>query len=107
MNDISENKSPEIKEKSFHQIRRCILNMLYEMFQETPYATIELIEISEKCSISPKQLNWNIVYLEKCGFVELAKSYESPPFISPSAMITADGIDLIENESAFDKKFPL
>lgn len=82
------------------------MTALYEFFQEYPYATMELRQLSEDCGIGAKDLNWNMVYLEKCGFVELAKSYAEPPFVSPSAMITAPGIELVEDPYRFDRRFP-
>ena len=80
---------------------------MYEYFKDVPYASIELRQIAEDCGINAKELNWNIVYLEKCGFVELAKSDSLPPFVSPSAVITAGGIDIREDENRFESKFPI
>jgi hypothetical protein len=93
--------------KSFYRIRRCILTTLYHYFKEVPYAAIELSQIAEDCHVGAKELNWNIVYLEKSGFVELARSHAEPPFVSPSAVITAEGINLIEDDGRLDKRFPL
>ena len=47
-----------------------------------------------------------MVYLEKCGYVELDKSMDCPPYVSCTAIITATGIDLVETPQKFDKKFP-
>ena len=80
--------------------------MLYETFKEYPYAAVELRQIAEECHTDSKALNWNIVYLEKCGYVELSKSFASPPYIASSASITAEGIDLVEHESEFNRRFP-
>ncbi|MFC1815339.1 hypothetical protein ACFL0M_05210 [Thermodesulfobacteriota bacterium] len=88
------------------KLRRCILKSLYDIFKEYPYAQIELAQIKELCQTSTKELNWNMVYLEKCGYIELGKSLEGPPFIACSAVITAEGIDLIENEAEFNRRFP-
>ncbi len=86
-------------------LRQCILRTLYEIFKEFPYAPVELSQIQEECHTNTKDLNWNIAYLEKCGYIELSKSFPSPPFIASSAVITAKGIDLVENESEFSKRF--
>lgn len=91
---------------SHKKIRRCILDYLYQMFQEYPYADIELKRIEEECCDNPKEINWNMVYLEKCGYVTLGKSIESPPYIACSASLTALGIDLVENQEAYDSRFP-
>jgi hypothetical protein len=87
------------------RLRRCILERLYELFKEYPYATVELKQIEEGCQSDAKALNWNLVYLEKCGFVELGKSIECPPYIASSATLTARGIDLIEDPAAFKRLF--
>ena len=91
--------------RSCLKLRTGILKMLYEKFREFPYAQIELSEISEICQAGAKDLNWNIVYLEKCGYVELGRSTDSYPYVGCSAAITAGGIDLVENQAAFSKRF--
>ena len=95
------------EEKPFYRIRRCIMTTLYQYFTQVPYAAIELSQIALDCHVSPAELNWNIVYLEKSGLVELSKSYAEPPFVSSSAVITAEGINLVENEVQLDQRFPL
>ena len=88
------------------RLRRCIMKRLYALFQDYPYAAIELSQIAEECCTNTRELNWNMVYLEKCGYVELGKSVECPPYIASSAAITADGIDLVEDENGFNRRFP-
>ena len=100
-------KSASSNNKGYIALRRCILKRLYELFQEFPYASIELGQIAEECRTEAGELNWNIVYLEKCGYVELSKSSESPPYIASSVNITAKGIDLVEDESGFKGRFPV
>ena len=85
------------------RLRQCILERLYEIFKEYPYATVELRQIEDGCQTDAKSLNWNLVYLEKCGFVELGKSIECPPYIASSATLTAKGIDLIEDQAEFNR----
>jgi hypothetical protein len=92
--------------QSHFKLRRCILETLYLFFQEYPYGLAELHHFQKQCLCSPEQLNWNIVYLEKCGFVELDKSMDCPPYVSCTATITAKGIDLVENPTQFDQQFP-
>jgi hypothetical protein len=87
-------------------LRRCILETLYEVFRSYPYAVVELRQLEEDCRASPKELNWNIVYLEKRGYVELGKSVECPPYIASTASLTATGIELIEDSAEFDRRFP-
>lgn len=88
------------------ELRRCIISTLYDKFKAVPYATVDLKDIEIQCATDTETLNWNMVYLEKCGFVELGKSFETPPYIACSAAISATGIDLIENEEAFNSRFP-
>ncbi len=83
--------------RSFIILRRNILKyLLSSLFKKYPYSSIELGEIAEFCQTSAEELNWNIVYLEKHGWVELAKSIPCPPYVACSAGLTASGIDLIE-----------
>ena len=88
------------------KLRRCILIHLYAVFRQFPYAVVELKQIEEDCHSSTAEVNWNMVYLEKCGYVELGKSVEAPPYVASTATLTAAGIDLIEDGEAFDHRFP-
>ena len=88
------------------RLRSCILLTLYEMFKKYPYAQIEPGQIMEVCRSEVRELNWNLVYLEKCGYLELGRSFESPPFVACSVGLTAQGIDLIENKDEFGLRFP-
>ena len=98
--------SAENQTQDYIRLRRCILHALYEFFQEFPYGAMELRQIQESCSVSIKILNWNIVYLEKCGYVELDRSSDCPPYVSCTGSISAGGIDLIENTAVFENRFP-
>jgi hypothetical protein len=88
------------------QLRRCILNLLYERFREYPYAAVELRQMEEDCRVAVKELNWNMVYLEKCGLVELGTAVECPPYVASTVSLTARGIDLVEDAALFDMRFP-
>ena len=94
------------KTESHIALRRCILKALYDFFKSYPYGLMELGTIDEMCRSRPAQLNWNIAYLEKCGYVELDRSMDCPPYISCTASITAKGIDLVEHVQKLDKIFP-
>jgi len=87
-------------------LRRCLLANLYDMFREYPYASIELSYLQEACHGTIKDLNWNLVYLEKKGLVELDKSVDCPPYISCTATLSVNGIDLIEDEERFKQHYP-
>ena len=92
--------------QTYQALRRCILTTLYGTFREYPYASIELSDIKYACHADVKELNWNLVYLEKCGYVELGRSIDCPPYIASSVSITALGIDLVEDAVRFNKRFP-
>lgn len=87
-------------------LRRCMLMHLYAVFKQYPYAAVELKQIEEDCRSTPQEVNWNMVYLEKCGYVELGTSVEAPPYVASTATLTAAGIDLIEDGEQFDRRFP-
>jgi len=101
-----DNDSKNSDTRQWFRLRRNIIELLYTHFMEFPYAPLEMEMVAEHCQVEPKALNWNTVYLEKCGFVELGKSIEAPPFVACTASITEKGIDLIEDAERFDRKFP-
>lgn len=49
-------------------LRGCILTQLYALFQEVPLAPVELRQLAESCNTTARELNWNIIYLEKKGW---------------------------------------
>ena len=87
-------------------VRRKIMVLLYDRFREFPYAFTELELIEASCAVSRREVNWNLVYLEKSGYIELNKSPESYPHVASGAALTAKGIDLVENPAEFDRRFP-
>lgn len=89
------------------RLRRCIMRHLYEWFKQYPLASIELRQLSETCDADAELLNWNLAYLEKKGWIELDLSIDCPPFISCTAQISAEGIDLIEDAAVFEVQFSL
>ncbi len=97
--------SAEADGRAPFRLRGCILQILYSFFKEFPYGSMEARHLIESCDTNPQTLNWNLVYLEKCGYVELDKSPDCPPYVTCTATITALGIDLIEDESEFSRKF--
>ena len=58
------------------EIRRGILKMAYERFKEHPYHRITPKELENALNIGFKELNYNIIYLEEKGFIELQKPYD-------------------------------
>lgn len=92
--------------KAHLRLRRCILKHIYEQFTELPYGQADIGQLADVCRADAKAMNWNLVYLEKCGLIELAKAFDSPPFVACTVSITAAGIDLVEDQATFNKRFP-
>jgi hypothetical protein len=86
------------------EIRRKILEMLFSRFKEHPYHRITPAEFKESLGINTNELNYNMIYLEGKGFVELQKPLEGNVFVG--ARITSQGIDLVEDEYRFNITFP-
>jgi hypothetical protein len=86
------------------EIRRKILEMVFERFKEHPYYRVTPKEFREALKISLKDLHYNIIYLEEKGLLELQKPLEGSLFVG--ARITTKGIDLLEDEYKFDIMFP-
>ena len=87
------------------RLRRCILQHLYAFFRRYPDLPTGLDELAAACGASPAELNWNIVYLEKCGYLELSRGYPAPPYAAISATISVRGIDLVEDPAALAARF--
>jgi hypothetical protein len=66
------------------------------MFREYPLAEVEMSQLETSCRTTIKTLNWNLVYLEKKGFVSLSASVECHPYAACTVSITGSGIDLVE-----------
>lgn len=86
------------------EIRRRILQILYERFAEHPYNRTTPSEFKENLDIGLKALHFNIIYLEEKGYVELSKPLEGSVFVA--ARITPKGIDLVEDEYEFSILHP-
>jgi hypothetical protein len=91
--------------ETYKALRRCVLESLYAFFREHPFGLVELATLEDACRTDTRTLNWNLVYLDQCGYIQLDKSQDCPPHISCSVAITAKGIDLIENTSRFNERF--
>ena len=87
------------------RLRACVLQELYGFFREFPYGAMEPAQLEANCRADAKSLNWNLVYLEKCGYVELGRGGEAWPYVACTAAITAAGIDLVEDDRRFRARF--
>lgn len=95
------NQQPE---KHF-QLRYRMLLYLYDMFREHPYSPVDVRQLEDACETNPEDMNWNLVYLEKCEYVELGKSVVFPPYVAAMVSLTVKGIDLVEDPEALKKRF--
>lgn len=87
------------------EIRRRVLEMAYAKFQEHPYYRITPGEFKDQLGITLRELNYNIVYLEEKGYLELQKPLEGNLFVG--ARITPKGVDLAEDTYLLDTLFPV
>ncbi len=100
-------KTTESDPAAHFQLRYRMMVFLYRCFQTAPNAAVDIRELAEECRTTPEALNWNLAYLEKKGFVELGRSEDFPPYITAMVTITANGIDLVEDEPELKKQFRL
>ena len=91
--------------QSAFDLRRCILEHLYAWFKDYPLAPVELSRLTRTCDAAPREINWNLVYLEKKGYLNLDPSNDCPPYVSCTTELTGAGIDLAENPEGMDKLF--
>ena len=78
--------------------------MTYELYQQHPYYRVTPKEFREAIEIGIQELNFNVIYLEEKGLLELQKPLEGDLFVG--ARITPDGIDLIEDQERFNELYP-
>jgi len=86
------------------EIRRKILEILYQRYKDHPYGRMTPKELRESLSITLKELQFNAIYLEEKGLIELQKPLEGSLFVGARA--TPKGIDLVEDDYQLDVFFP-
>jgi predicted transcriptional regulator len=86
------------------EIRRKILQILYESFKDHPYGRITPKELLKNLNINLKLLHFNAIYLEEKGLIELQKPLEGSLFVGARA--TPKGIDIVEDEYQLNMYFP-
>lgn len=85
-------------------VRRRLLVMLYEDYMRDPLKMPTPEDLLEDGTVSREDLIANIHYLGDRGLVELMLGYNPPMFAA--VRITPDGIDLVENQVEFNRRFP-
>jgi hypothetical protein len=87
------------------QIRRQILQLLYDELRDNPPGGVELSEIANRLAQGQQAIQFNINYLAEKELIEISKTMIRPRtflFIQ----ITATGIDLVEDPNEFNNRFP-
>lgn len=92
--------------KSTHPkaVRRRLLELLYAAYSRNPLEMLEPADVLADGTVAREDLISNMYYLSDRGLVEMMPSYTPPMFAA--VRITADGIDLVENEFEFNLRFP-
>ncbi|HRZ16708.1 MAG TPA: hypothetical protein P5141_04015, partial [Candidatus Hydrogenedentes bacterium] len=96
--------NPDMSDRHYRHIRRTLLKALYEQYREDPLEMVEPERLLPKVDGDRRSLMFNMHYLSDRGLVEMMLGYRPPLF--SGARITADGIDLVENRTLFDAKYP-
>ncbi|MEX2015626.1 MAG: hypothetical protein WD873_03245 [Candidatus Hydrogenedentales bacterium] len=86
------------------QIRRRLLLALYRRYLEDPLQMVTPEDILEEGDILRNQLAANAHYLNDRGLVEMMMGYKPPLFAA--VRISPKGIDLVEDDEAFNRLFP-
>jgi len=85
-------------------VRRMLLELLYRHYMRDPLRMVSSEEVVEETELTKHELTVNMHYLSDRGLAEMMRGYQ-PPWFS-AVRITADGIDLVENEFEFSRRFP-
>jgi hypothetical protein len=85
-------------------VRRRMLLILYERYLKDPLDMLSPDDLMEDGTITREDLVPNAYYLNDRGLIELMIGYNPPMFAA--ARITANGIDLVENQFEFNLRFP-
>jgi len=86
-------------------IRREILGVLYETFLEDPLLMLSPTDITERSTVTVKELVSNAYYLHDLHLIELMVGYTPPLFAA--TRILPKGIELFEDRDQMEKMFPI
>lgn len=87
----------------YNRLRREILSRLYESFKTIPLVPVDTWELAQDLESDPKEITWNICYLEMSGLVSLHGG-EGSNFL---VHITSRGVDLMEDPGGLERRFPV
>ena len=91
-------------------LRRAILQLLYERALEEPQSLIvgvEAREIALQLGMTNKEFAFNALYLDGKGLITNDRAGNGGELQFNAIMLTAAGIDAIENPTEFDRLVPL
>ena len=93
---------------SNRQIRRNILRLLYATHNHDPHGVIELDELVQQLDLPSSRVRSNLRYLcdPKKELVEMRETSTAGGRIYHFVRITAAGIDLLDDPSEFNARFP-
>ncbi len=86
------------------QVRREILELLYDRYQRDPMHSLMPAELYAETSLAPDDITPAAFYLHERGLVELLVGYNPPNF--DAIRISPKGIDLVEDRATFNAQFP-
>lgn len=92
------------------ELRRAILQMLYERALEAPQsliAGVETREIAHQLGMTAREFAFNALYLDGKGLITNDKSANGSEHHYNAIMLTPAGIDAIENPAVMDRLAPL
>lgn len=87
------------------QIRRRILQMLYEERRRQLPGALEYSELARHLALTSQEVRFNVSYLAEKELVESSKSTVGQRIFF-FVQITAKGIDLVEDPNEFNNRFP-
>ena len=92
------------------QLRRAILQLLYARAVEAPQsliAGVEAREIAGLLDMTAHEFAFNALYLDGKGFITNDRASDGGEYHFNAIMITANGIDVVENPIEMDRHVPI
>jgi hypothetical protein len=87
------------------EIRRRILQALYERYRSDPYGSTSLPDLRKALGGQDEEFTWNFAYLLDKGLIRKIDGFDNAGYYE-HAKITVEGIDLIEKAGEFERVFP-
>jgi hypothetical protein len=89
------------------EIRRYILKTLYGFYKEKPFNFVKIADLCNKIEINENDIMWHLEYLSTSGYIEgtANRHFGSSKYLE-KVKITNKGVDLLEDPSEFNRKFP-